>query len=428
MAIKAHAVSLGCPKNRVDTERVLARIGAEPVDEPQQAELVLVNTCGFIRPAVEESVDTVLDLAAEIRDLEPRPLLAVAGCMVERYGVELQRAMPEADLWLPFSEIELWPRRILDAMGAETSVAEGRLLSTGPSYAYLKVHEGCSRACAFCAIPSIRGPERSRPADELTAEARTLLGQGVRELVLVAQDLTAYGRDLGDKHGLPGLLRNLARLDGLARLRLLYLYPSGLDEALFEAMEELAPTVTPYFDLPLQHAHPDILKSMGRPFSRDPGAVVERIRGRFPRAALRTSLIVGYPGETEEHFRVLRDFVAEVRFDHLGVFPFSAEEGTRAASLPGQPSEAVKRGRRDEIMELQAGISEEKLAERIGTREIVLVDAPQGEWPGLHLGRCWFQAPEIDGVTYVSGEGVTPGALVEAEIVESMTYDLAALA
>ncbi len=429
--VLVHSISLGCPKNRVDTERLLACFGQAlaPCDTPEEADVVLVNTCGFIGPAVEESVSVILDMVQAVEDLSPRPLLAVVGCLVGRYGEELEKEIPEVDLWLPTRELHRWPERIAAALGRPFPApgpAE-RVLSTGPSYAYLKVAEGCDHRCSFCTIPGIRGPLASRPVDAIRAEAEALLARGVRELVLVAQDLTAWGRDTGDKRGLAAVLEALLPLPGLARLRPMYLYPGGLTPELLGFMKDAGPPLVPYFDVPLQHAHPDILRSMGRPFAADPRLVLDRIRDHFPDAALRTSLIVGYPGETEAHFAALREFVAQARFMHLGVFAYCDEEGTRAHGLADKVPAETAAARRDELMALQAGISEDLLAEYEGTRQQVLVDAEHEEWPGLHVGRCWFQAPEVDGVTYVSGPGVRPGALVEALVEEAKTYDLVAL-
>ena len=429
-ALRIHSLSLGCPKTRVDTERLLAGLGTfTPVDDPAEADLIFVNTCGFIAPAVEESVASLLDLAGRIEEVSPRPLLAAAGCLVSRYPRELSPELPEVDLWLPLARMADWPRLICEALGREAPAAgpAGRVLSTPPGTAYLKVAEGCRHACAFCTIPSIRGPLRSRPLPELLAEARELLSGGVHELVLVAQDLTDWGADLGVKGGLAPLVEALAGLDGLKWLRLMYLYPAGLTEETLRVLSGLGAPLLPYFDVPLQHADPDILKSMGRPFAADPRRVVERIRTFFPEAALRTSLIVGYPGETSARFRTLMDFVAEVRFDHLGVFAFCPEEGTPAAGLPEQVPEKIKAARRDELMSLQASVSEGLLAGCLGRRLDILVDAPEPDWPGLFIGRTWFQAPEVDGVTYVSGQGAAPGMMVEAEVVETKTYDLVAL-
>lgn len=445
--ISVYSVSLGCPKNRVDTERLLGALGApvRPVGAMAEADVVLVNTCGFILPAVEESVRTVVAAVDEISGLTRRPLLAVAGCLVGRYGErELAAELPEVDLWLPNQSIGTWPERLARAAGVRVSDSGGvipgyaggaRLLSTGPSYAWLKISDGCRHNCSFCTIPAIRGAHRSSPAAELEREARHLLGMGVRELILVAQDVTAWGSDL---HAGPGgatgkgdlrpLLDRLLPLPGLDRLRLMYLYPAGLTDDLLSYLAAAGAPFVPYFDVPLQHAHPDVLGRMGRPFARNPRAVVERIRTHFPDAALRTSIIVGFPGETEAHYAALTDFVVTTRFHHLGVFAYRAEEGTPAAAMPRQVADRVKEWRRDALMAAQAEISEEIMEGYTGRRLPVLVDAPHDEWPGLHTGRTWFQAPETDGVTYVSGAGVAPGALVEADIVEARTYDLVALA
>ena len=429
------ALSLGCPKNRVDSERLLGSLGVpvKPAAHMGKSRLVFINTCGFIEPAVRESIRAVLDAAAHLGKLRRRPLLAVGGCMVGRYGVaELAKELPEVDLWLPPEELARWPALVRAALGlapAQGSGAPGRLLSTGPAYAWLKVGEGCRHRCAFCTIPTIRGPLRSTPAEALLAEATSLLGQGVRELDLVAQDVSAWGSDLGGSAPrLIDLLTALAGLGGLLWLRLLYLYPTGVTEELLRRMAELGPPVLPYLDIPFQHVAPELLRSMGRPFAGDPRRVLERVRAILPDAALRTTFIVGYPGETEARFQELCRFVEEARFTHLGVFAYQAEDVTPAAQLPGQVPMAVREERRAALMELQSGISADILARNVGTRLPVLVDAPADEWPGLHRGRVWFQAPEVDGVTWVSGPGVTPGAVVDCDIVESSDYDLSALA
>ena len=297
-----------------------------------------------------------------------RPLLAVAGCMVGRYGVkDLAADLPEVDLWLPTDELENWPAMVREALGLPAApAAPGRLLSTGPSYAWLKVGEGCRHKCAFCTIPSIRGPLRSVPAADLREEARGLLAGGVRELVLVAQDLTSWGSDFDTPQSLPHLLDELLPLDRLTWLRLLYLYPSGVTPELLRYMREAGPRLLPYFDIPLQHAHPEVLTRMGRPFANDPRRVVDRVREALPEAALRTTFIVGYPGETEEHFQTLCRFVEETRFRHLGVFAYQAEEGTPAAAMPDQVPMEVREERRATLMEIQAEISEQQLQEVVG--------------------------------------------------------------
>lgn len=425
--LRVYSQSLGCPKNRVDTERLLGSLGAEitTVSEPEEADLVFINTCAFIEPAVEESVRAVVQMAADLDGQPSRPLLAVGGCLPGRYGAaELARELPEVDVWLHTDDIDAWPARLAEALGLDRP-APGRLLSTGPSYAWLKIGEGCRHHCSFCTIPSIRGRHRSAPAEALEREARALLEEGVRELVLVAQDVTAWGEDQG--RDLRPLLERLLPLPGLARLRLMYLYPAGLTDELLAFLAGAGAPFVPYFDVPLQHAHPDVLGRMGRPFAANPQEVVDRIRAHFPEAALRTTMMVGFPGETEEHFQTLMDFAAKNRFHHMGVFAYQAEEGTPAAVMADQVPQRVREARREALMTLQNGISEDILAGCEGERLSVLVDAPHGEWPGLYTGRVWFQAPEVDGITYVSGPGTAPGAVVDADIVETRDYDLVAL-
>lgn len=449
-ALKVWSLSLGCPKNRVDSERLLGSLGAPVASVPHmgRAELIFINTCGFIEPAVRESVRAVLDAASSVAHCKKKPLLAVAGCMVGRYGAaELARELPEVDIWLPTSELARWPSLLARALHLPdlpdlSEAGRGRLLSTGPSYAWLKIGEGCRHKCAFCTIPSIRGGLKSTPAPLLLHEARVLLEQGVRELALVAQDVTAWGADLDagkapgrarladpvQERGLLHLLEQLAALPGLAWLRLLYLYPTGVTPELLRCIRENSPPLLPYLDIPLQHAHPDVLCRMGRPFAKDPRRVLDMVRDVLPEAAIRTTFIVGYPGESEAHFESLCRFVEESRFQHLGVFAYEAEEGTLAATLPDQVPDSVKQRRRETLMGIQAGISESLLVAHVGRRMPVLVEAPHPDWPGLHSGRVWFQAPEVDGVTYVSGPGVAPGALVDCDIVENTEYDLTALA
>lgn len=433
-SLSIHTISLGCPKNRVDTERLLGSLATVlPVRMAAhrgRADVVLINTCAFIAPAVEESVRAIVDAVRHLSRIKRRPLLVVAGCLVGRYGAGVLAAdLPEVDLWLPNQELDHWPALLAHRLGLP-SPSHGRLLSTGPSYAWLKISDGCRHRCSFCTIPSIRGPLRSTPADALVEEVRSLLNSpqgGVREIILVAQDVSAWGADMGITHGLMHLLERLLPL-GMDWLRLMYLYPAGMTDDFLRFVRDTGPPLLPYFDIPLQHAHPDILRRMGRPFAADPLAVIDRVRSVLPDAALRTSCIVGFPGETEAHFAALAAFVERIRFTHLGVFAYRAEEGTPAASLPHQVDDRTIQWRRDSIMELQADISEAYLAAQVGAALPVLVDAAHPEWPGLHTGRVWFQAPEVDGITYISGPGVVPGALVTADIVEAATYDLTALA
>lgn len=427
--LRIYSQSLGCPKTRVDTERLLGSLGpVVTVNLPEQADLVFINTCAFIAPAVQESVQAVVEMIEDIGSLPrgKRPFLAVAGCLPGRYGIaDLAAELPEVDLWLHTDDIDTWAAQLSHALGLNAP-APGRLLSTGPSYAWLKIGEGCRHNCSFCAIPSIRGKYASEEADKLVTEASALVADGVKELILVAQDVTAYGTDFGKDPRF--LLEKLLSLDGLRRLRLLYLYPAGLTRDLLRFLKEAGEPFVPYFDMPLQHAHPDVLRRMGRPFSGNPQEAVDRIRDVFPEAALRTTMMVGFPGESDEHFRTLMDFVEKNRFHHMGVFAFQPEEGTEAASMPDQIDDDVKESRKDALMELQNSISEDILSSYAGQRMEVLVDESSDEWPGLYTGRTWFQAPDVDGLTYVSGPGVERGAMVEADIVETREYDLIALA
>lgn len=437
-----YSLSLGCPKNRVDTERLLGALGTvipfRAAASIGRADVVLINTCAFIQPAVQESVRAVVDAIKHIARLKKkRPLLVVAGCLVGRYGAAtLAQDLSEVDLWLPNQEIDHWPALLTHTLGLSVETqglgaGTVRLLSTGPSYAWLKISDGCRHKCSFCTIPSIRGPLRSTPADALIEETKALLAQNVREIILVAQDVSAWGADLGIKHGLLHLLERLLPL-GMDWLRLMYLYPAGITDDFLRFVREAGPPLLPYFDIPFQHVHPDILQNMGRPFTVDPYRVVGRVRNILPEAALRTSIIVGFPGETHEHFAALGNFVIRTEFTHLGVFVYQPEEGTPAAALPGRVDARELRWRRNRLMEIQADISEHRLATFVGARLPVLVDAVHPEWPGLHTGRVWFQAPEVDGITYISGpdatSGVRPGALITADIVEHSTYDLTALA
>ena len=442
---RCHCISLGCPKNRVDAERLLGVPGLalSLVDDPARSDFVFVNTCGFIRPAVEESVETIAGLIADLDTIRPKPGLVVGGCLIGRYGAKvLAEELPEVDLWLDNRDLARWPALLAAFLGlpepAPPDVLTGReatarvpslsrRLNAAPSHAWLKISDGCRHACSFCTIPFIRGGYHSHSIPALVAEARGLLDQGVRELILAAQDVTGWGHDRAPRQDLRRLLDALLPLPGLDWLRLMYLYPAGLNRDLLKYLRRAGPPFVPYFDVPLQHAHPDVLRRMGRPFAANPREAVDRIREVFPEAALRTSLIVGFPGETEEQFAALHAFVSSTRFAHLGVFAYEPEEGTPAAAMPGQVPDAVKRARKDAIMRTQSGVSAAWLEQFRGQRLPVLVDAPHPDWPGLYSGRAWFQAPEIDGIVYISGPGTAVGALIEADIVETRAYDLTAL-
>jgi len=425
--LKVYAVSLGCPKNRTDTEKLLARLaelGAEPVLSPEEADLLLVNTCAFIRPAVRESIDTVLELAEGKR---PGQRLAVVGCLVARYREKVREALPEADILCGIEafrqpEVFLEDSRplVLKPRGPETIE---RVLTESPFYAYLKVTEGCRHACSFCSIPRIRGPLRSRPEKDILAEARRLVSQGVREIVLVGQDVSAYGLDRKER-ALPRLIKRLlSEVPGSFRLRLLYLYPEGITPELLELFAEES-RLAPYADLPVQHAHPEILKRMRRPYrSEEILELIRRFRKARPGIGLRTSVIVGFPGEGEEEFVTLLRFLSRARFDHLGAFVFYPEEGTPAARFkPRVPYREAAR-RRHRVMALQREISRENLQRRVGSEDVVLVTGYDAR--GRPVGHAGFQAPEVDGHTVVvKGIPVEPGDLVRVRFIRAFTYDL----
>lgn len=418
-----YVISLGCSKNTVDTERIVAKFPVECVlvQTLEEADTVFINTCGFIQSAVEESVETILDIISKTRAAN----IIVAGCLVGRYSVEtLSAEMPEVTLWLSNADMDSWPQKIANLYNTLPQHSCARRKGHAKSYAWLKIAEGCSHTCSFCTIPSIRGPYISHDIATIEAEAIELIGKGVQELVVIAQDTTSWGKDLLPQQKLATLLTVLGSLP-IPWIRLLYLYPAGITEQLLETMATI-PACLPYFDVPLQHAHPDILASMGRPFAHDPWKIIKRIRAFFPDAALRTSIIVGFPGETEEHYRALLDFIEEACFAHVGVFTYSQEEGTAAAVMENQVPEVVKEERRATLMEVQKNNARQYLASFKDKTLSILVDAESKEWDGLYQGRAWFQAPEIDGITYISGdfEGSIIGNFHDAVVVETKEYDL----
>jgi ribosomal protein S12 methylthiotransferase len=427
--IPVHSISLGCPKNRIDTEHALASIagaaggGMRIVENQESARVILINTCGFIQASVEESIEAILDAAAGKRDGQ---LLVVTGCLVERYGSELAKELPEADILVGVAGYGDIGRRILRAIEPEAQIAgtegHGRIITTPPWRTYVKISEGCSNRCAYCLIPSIRGRQVCRPPGEIVAEINMLVETGVREVTLVAQDLTAYAFQ-GAR--LPDLLAAIVAETDLPWLRMLYLYPSRIDMELVETVAEHG-RICPYFDMPLQHASDKVLEAMNRGYSRGAiSEVVHMIRSNIPDAFLRTTVITGFPGEGAGDFEKLMDFVREHRFDHLGCFPYSDEEGTTAFGLPDKVDKRLAEERHDRIMEAQQVISAEKLEAIRGGRFDVLVEGVSRETDLLLEGRTMFQAPGIDGVTYISDGEARPGDIVEVEIDETHIYDIA---
>ena len=443
MSKKVHMVSLGCPKNRVDSEVMVGLIqddgDFEMVADADDADIVVVNTCGFIDAAKEESVDTILEMV----DRKKKGALSkvvVTGCLSQRYSDELEVEIPEVDALLgtkTFTSInqalrgELKDKAyiqpgsfIMDNEVARTNTVRG-------GTAYLKIAEGCSRSCSFCIIPTIRGKQKSRTIDDVVAEARRLGRAGVKEIILVAQDMTSYGIDLDPRKNRDYLLRLLRRLEEEAVeidwVRLLYMYPWNFTDELVDLFRT-GERLVPYVDMPLQHVNRRILKSMRRNIQRDAQKrLIERLRS-IDDLVLRTSLIAGYPGETDAEFQELYDWVEEVEFDRVGVFVYSPEKGTPAAEMDNQVEEHVKIERRDALMELQRGISEKKNEAWVGVTTDVLVDGVSEEHEFVLEGRHYGQAPDIDGVVYLSfdygGDMPTPGDFVEVEIQQSRAYDL----
>jgi ribosomal protein S12 methylthiotransferase len=432
-------VSLGCPKNLVDGEVMLGRLqgaGYRLVADAKQADVIVVNTCAFIDRAKQESVDAILEMARE-KEAGRAKRLVVTGCLTQRYDAELRREIPEIDATLGTGQVEEIVRAV---GGGATSLAEAppglptwvydhtapRVLSTPPWLAYVKISEGCDYTCSFCIIPALRGRHRSRNVEDVVAEARALAARGVREIVLVAQDSTRYGLDHGVRDGLAYLLRRLGRVDGIRWIRVMYAYPSTLTDPILGAIAS-EEKVVKYVDIPLQHASEPVLKRMKRPTGRGHLlGMVERIRERVPGVAIRTSFIVGFPGETDGDFARLLAFVEAAQFDNVGVFTFSDEEGTASFDLPGRVPARVKESRRRKVMALQKRISARRNRARVGERVEVLVEGTHPDSDLLLRGRLATQAPEIDGQVIVNDGEAEPGSFVTCEVTEAHPYDLVA--
>jgi ribosomal protein S12 methylthiotransferase len=432
-------LSLGCPKNLVDGEVMMGRLqgaGYRLVADARQADVIVVNTCAFIDRAKQESVDAILEMARE-KEAGRAKRLVVTGCLTQRYDADLRQEIPEIDATLGTGQVD----EIVRAAGGEaTSLAEAapgpptwvydhtapRVLSTPPWLAYLKISEGCDYTCSFCIIPTLRGRHRSRGVEDIVAEARALAARGVREVVLVAQDSTRYGLDHGVRDGLAYLLRRLGRVDGLRWIRVMYAYPSTLTDPILDAMAS-EEKVVKYVDIPLQHASEAVLKRMKRPTGRgNLLGMVQRIRERVSGVAIRTSFIVGFPGETDEDFERLQDFVRAAEFDNVGVFTFSDEEGTASFDLPGRVPARVKESRRRRLMSLQKRISTRRNEARVGQRLEVLVEGTHPDSDLLLRGRLASQAPEIDGQVILNDGQAAPGSFVTCEVTEAHPYDLVA--
>jgi ribosomal protein S12 methylthiotransferase len=462
--MKIGMVSLGCPKNLVDSEVMLGlaqNAGHQLTRDPESAEVLVVNTCAFIDKAKQESIDTILEMAEHKKTGACRKLI-VTGCMAERYRAELQEQIPEIDAVLGTGEVPgiigaiAQPVRLLRANGAPVAMPGAgspkkvpevgsrepgalptylydadtpRLMATPRHYAYIKVAEGCDYKCGFCIIPTLRGHYRSRSHDSVVREARALAEQGVKELLLISQDTTFYGNDRGERGALARLLRALQQVDGVEWIRMLYLYPTTIGDDVLDAMAELD-KVCRYVDLPLQHAADPVLRRMKRPGTRTSyERLLDRIRRRVPGVTLRTTFIVGYPGETAEDFEELSDFVGGMEFDHVGVFTYSHEEGTSAHQLADDVPAAVKDRRQAALMRRQRQIVTRAHRRRVGDRLRLLVDGPSSEHDLVLRARTSGQAPDIDPVVYLTDcdpSAFSPGGFVDAELVSSRDYDLLA--
>lgn len=436
MAVKVGMVSLGCPKNQMDAELMLAKLeksGYEITAESGLADVVIVNTCGFIEDAKRESIDNILEFAQLKKEGQIKRII-VTGCLAERYQQELVKELPECDSVLGLGANDDIVEAVKTVTDGESlhrfppkecwSLEGDRLQTTPHFFAYLRIADGCDNRCTYCAIPLIRGGLRSRPMENILTEAKKLVADGVKELVLVAQDTTVYGRDLYGEVRLPKLLRELCRIDGLKWIRLLYCYPEHITDELLDVMAS-EEKVLPYMDMPLQHASGKVLRAMNRPGDRASlTALVKRIREKVPNITLRTTVMTGFPGETKQDFEELCTFIQDAQFERLGCFAYSAEEGTPAADLPDQVTEKVKCRRRDIVMEEQSRISDRHNEGMIGKTLTVLVESFD------KYAECWFgrsegDAPDIDGkVFFIPTSRVQPGDFVKVTVTDTMDWDL----
>jgi ribosomal protein S12 methylthiotransferase len=424
---RVNIVTLGCSKNLVDSQKLLRQLQAGgysvTAESPDPSEIVIINTCGFIHDAREESIDTIIRYAEAVRK-EGRGRLFVMGCLVERYRQELEAAMPEVKEWFGVNK----PGEIINRLGlVYHPELTGERVMTGPEhYAYLKIAEGCDRACSFCAIPDIRGRYISTPVDDLVAEAEFLASRGVRELILIAQDLTQYGLDLSGRQMLPELVRRLTAVDGIGWIRLHYLYPADFPHEILDMMQS-EPKICRYIDIPIQHIADPVLKIMRRSHdSRETRALLRDIRTKLPDAAIRTTVIAGHPGETEKEFDELLEFIEEFRFDRLGAFRYSHEENTYSfLNYADDIPEKTKERRVARIMELQQRISAEKNASLAGTVMKVIIDRKEGLF---HVGRSQYDSPDVDQeILITSSEKIEPGTFIDVKITGSTEFDLYAV-
>ena len=414
--------TLGCPKNLVDSEVIVSNIqdvGYELVNNPKSAEVLIVNTCGFIQPAKEESIDVILDFVRLKKEGKCKKLIVV-GCLVQRYKEELEKSIPEVDFFLGLDEIS----EIKHICNSKDPFEDKRFILTPKHYAYLRISDGCENFCSYCTIPFIRGPVRSKSIDEIVNEAKQLADQGVKEIIIIAQDIGNYGVDIYGERRLNELLLDLDKIDDIHWLRLLYLNPQHITKKLLFTIKD-SQRICKYLDIPIQHISDNILKKMNRKTSKkDLIQALGMINDLVPELSIRTTFIVGFPGETEKDFEELLDFVQKQKFDHLGAFTYFQEEGTKAASLPNQITEDIKQKRFEKLMEVQKVISQDSLERFIGKKLSVIVDKKIK--PKIYECRSEFDAPDIDGIVFLEEADANVGDIIEVEIVNSLEYDLIA--
>ena len=430
-------ISLGCDKNLVDSEvmlGLLAKEGYQMVDDEQEADVIVINTCCFIHDAKEESIQTILEMA-QYKEEGRLKALIVTGCLAQRYQQEILDEIPEVDAALgttAYTEIARAIEEALEGKGKVTTedlnafplTDPHRIVTTGGHYAYLKIAEGCGKHCTYCIIPKLRGDYRSVPMERLIAEAKDLAEQGVRELILVAQETTLYGKDLYGEKSLYRLLKELCRIDGIRWIRILYCYPEEIDDPLIQVIKE-EKKICHYLDLPIQHASDEVLRRMGRRTSKEQlKAVIGKLREEIPDICLRTTLITGFPGETKEQHEELMEFVDEMEFDRLGVFTYSPEEDTPAAEMPDQIPEEIKEERQAELMELQQDIAFDAAEDMIGKEVLVMVEGKVAD-ENAYVGRTYKDAPGVDGLIFINTEEeLMSGDFAKVKVTGALEYDL----
>ena len=429
-------ISLGCDKNLVDSEMMMGLLhdrGYEFTDNEEEADIIVINTCGFINDAKEESINTILEMA-KYKENNLKALI-VAGCLVERYKNEILQELPEIDAIVGTTAFDKIcdvvddvladkKHNELESINKMCRPDVKRIITTGGYYSYLKIAEGCDKHCTYCSIPMIRGAYRSVPMDELVKEAEYLADNGVKELIIVAQEITVYGKDLYGEKKLPELLHRLCKIPGIQWIRLLYCYPEEITDELIETIRT-EKKICHYIDMPIQHASDKILKAMGRRTNNaELRNIISKLRKEIPDICLRTTLITGFPGETEEDHQILLDFIDEMEFDRLGVFTYSPEEDTKAASLDNQVDEEVKLCRKDEIMELQQEIAMDKSERLVGIEIEVIIEGKASD-EDVYVGRSYMDAPSVDGYVFInSEEELMSGDFAKVRIVKAMEYDL----